>query len=359
MTTQCPGNYLVLPPREWFRFENRCATSIVDPFLNGKKKNYVPFVNLIVNPDDYLYQQAVLQKGNVLQYKKNSSNLTKKQRYAQIAKGMWINRSKTYASQTESVTIPNTNSLKRVNASSFNVTTGQTTTTQGVSCPPLPSPPTFNSLPNTHTGTNPNQPVIPPPIPNPKDTAPIVPVIVTPIQPEDLIIADGGNLLCNISENPCTGEIYKVTHNIDCYPNTDSDVPGPFTLLCWDDAYPTNYPRTKLTYGTSDNKWPTNSKFITSALNSPTAPTNLSITSKNNGSFYLSWGVPVYNGGVNISSYSIVINSSDGSYRNSISVSDTNASVDGLQKNMKYTFTVAGVNSIGTGENASISYNYE
>jgi hypothetical protein len=34
---------------------------------------------------------------NILQYKNNSSNLTKKQRYAQIAKGKWTNNKKSYA----------------------------------------------------------------------------------------------------------------------------------------------------------------------------------------------------------------------------------------------------------------------
>ena len=44
-------------------------------------------------------------KVNVLQYKNNSSNLTKQQRYAQIAKGFWTYK-KTWATQTQTYTNP-------------------------------------------------------------------------------------------------------------------------------------------------------------------------------------------------------------------------------------------------------------
>jgi len=206
MTAECPGSYLVFPPRAWNRYDNRCASSTINPFA-GVKQNYVPFVNLIVNPQDYQYQQAVLQKGNVLQYRKNSSNLTKNQRYAQIAKGKWTNRTTTWASQSQTVTIPNTKSLRRVNYSSFNITNGQTNSTEA-------------------------------------------------------IIEDGGSLICNIYENPFTGKVYAVTQTRDCYPTTMSDVPGPPILLCWSDGYPITNPKTKLTYGTSGDKWPTNYKLL-------------------------------------------------------------------------------------------------
>ena len=95
-------NYNPQPPREWYRFQNNCSTAAFSP-IN---------ITTLLNPSNnispaYKYQLAVYKKGNILQYKKNSSDLTKKQRYAQIAKGMWTNRTKTWSSQSESVSNPN------------------------------------------------------------------------------------------------------------------------------------------------------------------------------------------------------------------------------------------------------------
>ena len=50
-----------------------------------------------------------------------------------------------------------------------------------------------------------------------------------------------------------------------CNPTSASDVPGPITELCYNDGQQTYYPKTKLTYGTSGNKWPVNSKIVKSA----------------------------------------------------------------------------------------------
>jgi len=261
MTTECPGSYLVFPPRAWNRYDNRCASSTTNPFAATKQK-YVPFVNRIVNPDDYLYQQAVLQKGNILQYRNNSSNLTKNQRYAQIAKGKWTNRTTTWASQSETVSIPNTKSLRRVNYTSFNITNGQTNSTEAVTCPTTPSNPVFSTLPERSTEIPIDVPILPPPIENPVFSSPIIPVITEPAPVKSVVIEDGGSLVCNISENPCTGEIYSVTQSKDCYPTSVSDVPGPEILLCWSDGYPITNPKTKLTYGTVGDKWPTNYKLL-------------------------------------------------------------------------------------------------
>jgi len=355
MTAECPGNYLVLPPREWYRYDNRCASSTTNPFaeFNLGKTNYVPFVNLIVNPEDYIYQQAVLQKGNILQYKKNSSNLTKKQRYAQIAKGMWINRTTTWASQSQTVTIPNTNSLKRVNYSSFNVTTGQSTPTEAVKCPTTPPTQVYFTLPERQTGIILDQPIIPPSIVDQIPTSPIIPVIVDPPTSTSEVIEDGGILICNISQNSCTGQIYKVTTNIDCYPTTDSDVPGPPILLCWNDGYPTNYPKTKLTYTDAGGKWPQGSKFIKSALTAPDSPNNFLVNPINGtGSFDLSWEPPTYNSGIAVVSYLVTVTSSDATYANSYTIFGLTTTITGLQNQVTYTFTVAGISGIGVGQPA-------
>ena len=254
----CLGpDYNPVPPREWARYENLCAyygTNIVG--LNG-----------------LTYNLSQLKKGNVLQYKKNSSNLTKNQIYSKIATGMWTNRTTTWASQSDIYTNPNTTSLKRVGYININISGPfPVPTTAPLTCN-LPIIPPNNVLPINNSGTQPNPnppPIIPPPPPSDKGSNTIIPNIVGPSEPEQIVIPDGGNMVCNIKENICTGEIYEVTRNQQCFPTSDSDVPGPIQSLCYNDALPTYYPRTKITYGTSGNKWPQGSKFIKSAVNTNT-----------------------------------------------------------------------------------------
>lgn len=45
-------------------------------------------------------------KANILQYKKNSGNMTKKERYSRIAQGKWNLRKTSWATQTQTVTNP-------------------------------------------------------------------------------------------------------------------------------------------------------------------------------------------------------------------------------------------------------------
>jgi hypothetical protein len=76
----CLGvNYNPVPPRVWSRTETVC--------LND-------------DPDNMKH------KAMVLQYKQSSSNLTKKQRYSQIAQGKWCERKKSWATQTQTYTDP-------------------------------------------------------------------------------------------------------------------------------------------------------------------------------------------------------------------------------------------------------------
>jgi len=94
------NNYLPKPPRAWSRVDNKCTYNDSN---DSKDSTYI----------DIYYKTALINKGNVLQYKKNSTQLTKKQRYAQIAKGLWTNRTKSWATQTDIYTNPNVSSLKR------------------------------------------------------------------------------------------------------------------------------------------------------------------------------------------------------------------------------------------------------
>jgi len=268
----CLGNnYNPHPTKEWYRYENRCIfeTSVI----NGKVV-YVPFLKQYVSSDALAYELSVLKKGNILQYKKNSADITKKQRYAQIAKGSWTNRNTTWGTQGITYTNPNTNSLKRINYSevavnpSKEVTSSSTTYTvsnaDGVLCSPESVKSINGFVPSNNSSGDSNQPTMPPKkgdTPAPKN--PIIPSIVTPPPVTKIQIADGGNLICNISENICTGQIYKQTTSLNCNSLSASNVPGPTSArFCYNNALPTYYPRTKLTYGNSTSKWPTGAKLI-------------------------------------------------------------------------------------------------
>ena len=236
----CLGpNYNPVPTREWYRFQNSCL------------------IDSSVSADEV----AVLKKGNVLQYKNNSAQITKMQRYSQIARGAWTNRTTTWASQSETYTNPNTKSLKRVN---YIGTIDPNSIYDPRVCPGPFIPPSYSSLPSTGQGsTGPVAPIIPPDPPGPTGPGgpilpPLYPVTVEP----DIIIPEGGTLQCNVVEDFCTGQIINKTEQNFCNPTSSSDVPGPIQILCYNDSLPTYYPRTRLTYGTSGDKFPINAPLF-------------------------------------------------------------------------------------------------
>jgi hypothetical protein len=193
-------NYLPEPSHVWYRVENACNTNV-----NASASSPELFA--------YYARVAHLNKGNVLQYKKNSSNLTKKQQYAQVAKGLWTNRTKTWATQSETYTNPNTTNLQRVN-------------------------------------------YIETPIPN----------ISVGLCPFAETFKDGGTLVCNTYQNPCTGEIIKRIPTSKYHPSSDSNVPGQIVPLYWDERITPWYPRQRYIMNNSTDKWPQNYKLFVSAL---------------------------------------------------------------------------------------------
>jgi hypothetical protein len=273
--------YLPQPPRAWSRVQNSCSL-ITDTDNNGLVRD--PYTGQLVTAVVLAQRIAMLNKGNVLQYKANSSNLTKSQKYSKIAKGQWVNRNTTWATQsTRGYTNPNTTSLKRtgnvVNVSIDPITgavIGQTTASQ--TCP-TPVNPIYDVLPsNGGGGSDVKDPDIPPPIPptpGSNTNPPIIPV--TPVEP--IVIQDGGVLICSVQENPCTGET-KSTVSQKCYPTTDSDVPGPIQDLCWNDGTQTWYPRQRYVMTNSANKWPVNAELFSAVIISN--PVITSITSNLN-----------------------------------------------------------------------------
>jgi hypothetical protein len=201
--------YMPIPPRVWSRVQNPCSVTAYKDTDSAANSDFA-------KAD---YERQMLLKGNILQYKKNSSSLTKKQRYTQIAKGMWTNRTKTWATQSDTYTNPNMTSLLRVNSSVVN-----------------PSNNIFSSPPN-------------------------------PFGCPTTVIPDGGNLVCNVVVDPCTQEVIKRTKSQQiCNPTTDSDVPGRIQDLCWNDGTQTWYPRQRYVMPTSGSKWPQGYKGFVSAV---------------------------------------------------------------------------------------------
>ena len=189
-------SYNPIPPRVWSRVQNRCL------FEQGLTT-----------------ETRILAKGNVLQYKKNSSNLTKQQKYSQIAKGYWTSRRKCFASQTQTYTNPNTASFKRIN--SINI----------------PFPNTIVGAPNNISG-------------------PFQYNVPNPFGCPTTLLEDGGTLIGTTYVNPCTNAVIRKTYVQNCNPTSDSDVPGPIETLCWDPRLATWYPRQRLNMSNSGDKWP-------------------------------------------------------------------------------------------------------
>jgi hypothetical protein len=246
------NNYLPIPPRAWSRVDNKCTyenSSSTTSIVNGSDKIYDPAV---------FYTAALINKGNVLQYKKNSSQLTKKQRYSQIAKGMWTNRTKTWATQSDTYTNPNMTSLKRAGYVEY------------------PKNDISPGSPANFAG-----PYVP------------VSVLSDPFNCPNFNFKDGGVLVCGTYENPCTGEVVERTFQPNFHPTSDSDVPGPIQQLYWDPRLQTWYPKQRLTMNNSTNKWPTNYKLFKSAIY-PSAPV-LEILSSTINSVDLSWKIPIKN----------------------------------------------------------------
>ena len=208
----------------------------------------------------------MIHKGNVLQYKNNSANLTKSQKYSLMAKGKWINRNTTWGTQSvNGYTNPNTKSLKRVH--SVTITTDGNDSVLPITCPE-PSIIIYPVLPSTGTGTNSNPQTLPPPPSNPSDNSEtIIPIVSVPEVDEPIVIQDLGTLICGTQENVCTGEIIEYNKsNTNCHPTTDSNVPGTIMDLCWDDRIQSWFPRQRYKMTNSGNKWPVNAILVSAII---------------------------------------------------------------------------------------------
>ena len=284
------------PPRVWSRVQNQCTYALDNTY----KSVFVPLNNETVPLAVANYQEKILYKGNILQYKKNSSNLTKKQRYSQISKGCWTNRTKTFATQSQTYSNPNTTGLQRVNYNTF------------------PYPNNIVGAPNNVSGPFQYN------VPNPDDCS-------------SNSIQDGGSLICNKFANPCTGEIIKQTQTINCYPTTCSDVPGQIQDLCWNNRLQTFYPRQRYFMSNSGSKWPEGYKGFVSAA-TPLPPV-LTLNSTTNSSATLSW-TDIINDCLPVSSYNIFQN---GSLARTVDYTVTTIIITGLNSMTSYSFYLTAV----------------
>ena len=190
----CNGTYVPNPPRTWYRVQR--------PPIE-----YLP-------PNEHQKMQAK-QKRNVLQYKQNSSNLSKKMIYSKMAQDNWTKQQVTYATQNPNgYTNPNNKLLKRVNGINIAIDANTGTiigpTDMPITCPTIPSG-TAYSLPNEieYSGSSSSQnPELPPITPNTSgnngDSLPEIPNPYMP--PKTIVIADEGTLLCGTLENPCANK---------------------------------------------------------------------------------------------------------------------------------------------------------
>lgn len=226
-TTGCLGPaYNPTPPRVWSRVQTPCVYPQVG-YDTAPAAVWVPIsvydqagqpIEMTAGEYDQYYQPMVA-KGNVLQYKANSANLTKQQRYSKIARGQWTNRTKTWATQSQKYTNPNTGSLLRVGGTTVPAPAGYISPWAGYGCTVMPS-----------------------------------------------TVPDGGTLSGTTTVNPCSGALISKTTTPICNLSTDCDVPGTPTLLCWNDKVATWYPRQRLTMPSSGGgKFPVNYKFLRSA----------------------------------------------------------------------------------------------
>jgi hypothetical protein len=223
MTTYNP-----VPPRVWSRVQNPCTYII--PNLPDVYDVYIPLTNQTLTTSQAIYEDKLMYKGNILQYKGNSARLTKSQKYSQLARCGGPNRTKVFATQSQTYTNPNTKGLLRVGFQTYPYPN------QIVGAPNNISGPFLYNVPN----------------PNNCDTNEVV---------------DGGNLICGTFVNQCSGEIMKSpnTNANICNLSSASNVPGS-SILCWNKKVNSWFPKPRYIMNNSTDKWPINYKGFVSAV---------------------------------------------------------------------------------------------
>jgi hypothetical protein len=282
-------NYLPTTPKAWSRVQNSITFPLPD---TGYTQIYVPLINQTVSLEEANYYNKLLYKGNILQYKGNSFQISKKQKYSKLAQGLGPNRTKTFATQSQTYSNPNTTNLLRVNST---------------------------QLQNSASGPFQYN------VPNPFDCS-------------SNSIENGGNLVCGVYTDPCSKQILKIKNNSSqtCSPTYCSNVPGLPIFLCWNSKSSTYFPRQRRVMSNSLNKWPQGYKGFTSSISA--APPILSFT-QNASSVILSW-TNTNSQCVSIANYNIYENNK---LINSVSSQITSSQINNLITGNAYTFYVTSV----------------
>lgn len=221
-------SYNPIPPRVWSRVQNPCT--YLDSSGNANinyQKIFVPLTGQTVPQGQANYEMQQFYKGNILQYKGNSARFTKAQKYSQLSRMCGPNRTKVFATQSQTYTNPNTSGLLRVGYSTYYY------------------PNQIVGAPNNISG-------------------PFAYNVQNPNDCSGNSVQDGGTLVCGTFANPCTGVIYKTgsTTATICNSSSASDVPGSSTL-CWNTNIQTFFPRQRYFMNNSTNKWPEGYKGFT------------------------------------------------------------------------------------------------
>jgi hypothetical protein len=245
-------SYNPKPTRVWSRVQSACT--YIDPELTDQYTVYIPLTGQTVSQAQATYQDKQIYKGNILQHKGNSARLTKSQKYSQLARCTGPNRTKVFATQSETYTNPNTTGLLRTGFQSY------------------PYPNQIVGAPNNISG-------------------PFQYNVANPNDCSSNTIQDGGTLVCGTYANPCTGEIYiKSDINAEiCNPASASDVPGS-EYLCWNKNIQTWFPRQRYSMNNSGDKWPINYKeFVSGVDRKFHPPPSISFTYIVDGFIILKW----------------------------------------------------------------------
>ena len=231
---------------------------------------YTPVINrnwnrvqhpMSIYPDTFTKTNAeieglqMLHKCSILQHRKNSNQLNKKQTYSQLAKGIG---KKTFATQNDrGHTNPNKKGFQRVRTIH--------TTLNGV---PIDLPITSCNIPVIIPHDTIPEPISPddeaasteppPPVEPSNDNT------TYPIEDQanelPIVIQNLGTLICGTQENICTGEIteYYLNNRIISHPTSASDVPGTIMDLHWNPLIPYHEPKKRTTMNTGGYNGPNN-----------------------------------------------------------------------------------------------------
>ena len=268
-------NYLPDPPRLWERARSKCEFFFENIDENGMV--FIPYFNKTIPFSKVGELRQMLNKGNVLQYLSNANINTKKMNYSNISQNVGKQRKKSWATQTDSYTSPNINSLSRHQYSiTSNNVTGE------IQLPECIEPkiertvfPSFSEPNNPGNAFFPplNRPIVKPPTEN-SSVIPISPngnssgFPITPVNPIiNNSVIEGGNLHHRTRGNICIGESTTQCEINPCFPSSASNIPGPIITLCYPSNIPTFYPRVQTTYASPTTSWPINNKFIVPTFN--------------------------------------------------------------------------------------------